>query len=68
MYLALNRVVKTTEEKKKPIKKEKHVQKAHSLSVSFFFLCVYGDDKKMEKLFSSVPPNNIEIQLLQRYS
>jgi hypothetical protein len=40
---------------------KKNVQKTHSLFLcaSFFYvLCV--DDKKMERLFSSVPPSHIK--------
>jgi hypothetical protein len=35
-------------------------RRTHSFSMLFFFVCVCIDDKKMERLFSSVPPSNIE--------
>jgi hypothetical protein len=42
-----------------------NVQQAHLLSFSMFlFFCVCDDDKKMERLFSSVPPKNIEKKAL----
>jgi hypothetical protein len=42
-------------------KEKKNVQKTHSVfSMFLFFLCVCGDDKKMENFFSAIPPKHIK--------
>jgi hypothetical protein len=65
IFLVYYRVVKIVIENKRKKndgerRKEERSEDALTLFSMFLFLYACIDDKKMEKLFSSVPPDNIE--------